>query len=212
MARDYQYKQSAKMTSAWPEARAPDKRDLKAAFRHIPISPCDYWLLLFEWNGQFFVDMFLPFGLRTAPRIFNLFAEALHWIFETLHEWNVTHYLDDFLFVFPPNTDITAISAQFDHVLAEFGLTKAVEKDSDGCVIVHLGFEFDSKNMQVRLPPNKKQRALDAVNALLSSSTVTYAMLETTLGFLSHCCQVVPLGRPFRRNLFSQICRSNSRP
>ena len=187
------------------------KRDLKAAFRHVPINPCDYWLLLFEWNGQFFVDMFLPFGLRTAPRIFNLFAEALHWIFETLHEWNVTHYLDDFLFVFPPNTDITAISAQFDHVLAEFGLTKASEKDSDGCVVVHLGFEFDSENMQVRLPPNKKQRALDAVNILLSSSTVTYTMLETTLGFLSHCCQVIPLGRPFLRNLFSQICRSNSR-
>jgi hypothetical protein len=54
------------------------KRDLKAAFRHIPINPYDYWLLLFEWNGQFFVDTFLPFGLRTAPRIFNLFAEALH--------------------------------------------------------------------------------------------------------------------------------------
>ena len=187
------------------------KRDLKAAFRHIPISPCDYWLLLFEWNGQFFVDMFLPFGLRTAPRIFNLFAEALHWVFETLHEWNVTHYLDDFLFVFPPHTDITAISHQFDDVLMEFGLTKATEKDSDGCIVVHLGFEFDSRNMQVRLPPNKKQRALNAVNALLTASTVTLPMLETTLGFLSHCCQVVPIGRPFLRNLFSQICRRNSR-
>src|SRR5277367_1383974 len=116
------------------------KRDLKAAFRHVPINPCDYWLLVFEWNGQFYVDMFLPFGLRTAPRIFNLFAEALHWVLDTLFEWNVTHYLDDFLFVFPPGTDITALSAQFDKVLGKFGLTKAVEKDSDGCVIVHLGF------------------------------------------------------------------------
>lgn len=187
------------------------KRDLKAAFRHIPINPCDYWLLLFEWNGQFFVDMFLPFGLRTAPRIFNLFAEALHWIFETLYEWNVTHYLDDFLFVFPPHTEISSISAQFDDVLAEFGLTKAKEKDLNGCVVVHLGFEFDSELMQVRLPPNKKQRALDAIRALLLPSTVTLSALETTLGFLSHCCQVVPLGRPFLRNLFSQICRSSSR-
>jgi len=103
------------------------------------------------------VDIFLTFDLRTAPRIFNLFAEALHWIFETLHEWNVTHYLDDFLFVFPPNTDITAIVVQFDDVLVEFGLTKATEKDSDDCVIMHLGFEFDFKNMQIHLPPNKKQ-------------------------------------------------------
>src|SRR5437667_8040899 len=109
------------------------KRDLKTAFRHVPISPCDYWLLVFEWNGQFFVDMFLPLGLRTAPRIFNLFAEVLHWVFETLKEWNVTHYLDDFLVVFPANTDITSYSQQFDDILETFGLSKATEKDSQGC-------------------------------------------------------------------------------
>jgi len=187
------------------------KRDLKTAFRHVPINPCDYWLLLFEWEGKFYVDMFLPFGLRTAPRIFNLFAEALHWVFETLYEWNVTHYLDDFLFVFPPGTDIVTTSIDFDQVLTKFGLSKAIDKDSDGSVVVHLGFEFDSNKMQVRLPQNKKQRALDAVNLLLSSSRVHLSTLDSTLGFLSHCCQVVPLGRPFLRNLFSLLCRRDSR-
>ena len=29
------------------------KRDIKSAFRHIPTNPCDYWLLLFEWQGSF---------------------------------------------------------------------------------------------------------------------------------------------------------------
>ena len=182
------------------------KRDLKSAFRHVPINPCDYWLLLFEWQGKFYVDMFLPFGLRTAPRIFNLFAEALHWVLATLNEWNVTHYLDDFLFVFPPGTDIAPFSAEFDRILNEFGLSKAAEKDSDGCVVIHLGFEFDSVKMLVTLPPNKKQRAVDAVNSLLSSPTITLNELESTLGFLSHCCQVVPLGRPFLRQLFSLLC------
>jgi len=185
------------------------KRDLKSAFRHIPIDPCDYWLLLFEWQGKFYVDMFLPFGLRTAPRIFNLFAEALHWIFDTLHEWNVTHYLDDFLFVFPPGTDLSPYSLQFDQVLSSFGLSKAVEKDSNGCVVIHLGFEFNSNTMEVTLPPNKKQRAVDAVNFLLSSSSVSFSVLQNTLGFLSHCCQVVPLGRPFLRNLFSLLNYGN---
>ena len=103
------------------------------------------------------MDIFLSFDLYTTPRIFNLFAEALHWIFEILHEWNVIYYLDDFLFIFSSNTDIIAISAQFDHVLAEFDLTKVIEKNSDDCVIMHLGFEFDSKNMQIHLLSNKKQ-------------------------------------------------------
>ena len=142
----------------------------------------------------------------TAPQIFNLFAEVLHWIFETLEEWNITHYLDDFLFVFPPSTDVKEYSTEFDRILSEFGLTKAAEKDSDGCVVVHLGFEFDSIQMQVTLPPNKKQRAIDAVESLLSVSTVSLNALESALGFLSYYCQVVPLGRPFLRQLFSLLC------
>jgi hypothetical protein len=105
------------------------KRDLKAAFQHIPINPCDYWLLLFEREGRFFVDVFLPFGLCTALWIFNLFAEALHWVFETLYKWNSTHYLDDFLFGLPPGTEISKVSAQFDDVLYEFGFSKAAEMD-----------------------------------------------------------------------------------
>ena len=132
--------------------------------------------------------MFLPFGLCTAPRIFNYFAEALHWVLETLKEWNVTHYLDDFLVVFPANTNITSYSQQFDDILETFSLSKATEKDSQGCTVIHLSFEFDSINMEVRLPANKKTRALKSVQSLLSAKHVTFSDLEHSLGFLSHCC------------------------
>ena len=187
------------------------KRDLKSAFRHIPVSHHDHWLLIFEWDGKFFVDMFLPFGLRTAPRIFNLFSEALHWVFETLYCWNVTHYLDDFLFVFPPSSKTDQKSATFDHVLSTMGLTKAPEKDATGMTVTHLGFELDSENMEVRLPLNKKLRALHAIQALTTSSSVSLRELDETLGFLSHCCQVVPLGRPFLRRLFTLLRRNTKR-
>ena len=155
--------------------------------------------------------MFLPFGLRTAPRIFNYFAEALHWVLETLKEWNVTHYLDNFLVVFPANTDITLYSQQFDDILEMFGISKATEKDSQGCTVIHLGFEFDSINMEVRLPANKKTRALKSVQSLLSTKHVTFSDLEHSLGFLSHCCQVVPLGRPFLRSLFALLHHNQNR-
>ncbi len=184
------------------------KRDLKSAFRHIPVSACDHWLLIFEWEGKYYVDMFLPFGLRTSPRIFNLFSEAVHWILETLHGWQLTHYLDDFFAVFPPGTDITPHSEQFDKILDTIGLFKAPEKDANGTVVTHLGFEFDSMNMEVRLPSNKKLRALRAVQHLMNASSVSFAALEEVLGFLSHCCQVVPLGRPFLRRLFSLLRRN----
>ena len=61
------------------------KRDLKSAFRYVPVSWLDQWCLIFEWKGQYYMELFLPFGLRTSPRIFNLFSEAIHWILETVH-------------------------------------------------------------------------------------------------------------------------------
>ena len=64
----------------------------------------------------------------------------------------------------------------------------------------------------VRLPHNKKLRALRAVHHLLTAHSVTYAALEEVLGFLSHCCQVIPLGRPFLRGLFALLRRNKRRP
>jgi hypothetical protein len=72
-----------------------------------------------------------------------------------------------------------------------------------GTTVTHLGFVIDSMAMEVRLPPNKAQRARDAVEHLIAAKSTTTGRLDEILGFLSHCSQVVPLGRPFLRSLFS---------
>jgi hypothetical protein len=42
------------------------KRDLEDAFRHVPVSVFDWPLLGFQWEGTFYAEQFLPFGLRTS--------------------------------------------------------------------------------------------------------------------------------------------------
>ena len=86
------------------------KRDLKSAFRYVPVSPYDRWLLMYEWEGQIHIELFLPFGLRTAPIIFNLFSEAIHWIMQ-LKGYNLCHYIDDFLLVLSPEPEKIQIAA-----------------------------------------------------------------------------------------------------
>ncbi|KAG9223322.1 hypothetical protein CCMSSC00406_0010313 [Pleurotus cornucopiae] len=54
------------------------KLDLKDAFRHIPLSAQDRYLIGCVWEGELYYYTVLIFGLRSAPYIFNLFAEALH--------------------------------------------------------------------------------------------------------------------------------------
>ena len=72
------------------------KIDVKSAFRLLPVHPADHHLLAMKWKKQLFIDTCLPFGLRSAPRLFNILADLLSWILEHQHVTPVMHYLDDF--------------------------------------------------------------------------------------------------------------------
>ena len=43
------------------------KFDVESAYRIIPIHLNDRYLLGMQWQGNYFVDMALPFGLRSVP-------------------------------------------------------------------------------------------------------------------------------------------------
>ena len=70
------------------------KFDVEAAYRNIAVHPEDRYLLGMKWRGQFFVDLALPFGLRSAPHIFNSVAELVEWIIRNKHNVpDLLHYL-----------------------------------------------------------------------------------------------------------------------
>ncbi len=56
------------------------KFDVKGAFRTVLVHPGDRRLLGMSWEGQVYVDKVLPFGLRSAPKLYNAVADALLWI------------------------------------------------------------------------------------------------------------------------------------
>ena len=55
------------------------KVDIKSAYRIMPVHPEDRPLLGMQWKGELYVDTCLPFGLRSAPRIFTAVADMLEW-------------------------------------------------------------------------------------------------------------------------------------
>lgn len=46
----------------------------------VPVHPDDRPLLGMSFQGRQFADATLPFGLRSAPKIFNALADAMLWI------------------------------------------------------------------------------------------------------------------------------------
>ncbi len=80
------------------------KVDVEAAYRLVPVHPQDRLLQRVQWKGRVYVDPMLPFGLRSAPKIFNAIADALEW---TLRQQGIRyceHYLDDFILLGSPDT------------------------------------------------------------------------------------------------------------
>ena len=56
------------------------KIDISSVFRIIPVHPSDCHLLSMKWKNQAFIDNQLPFSLKSAPMLFNAYADALEWI------------------------------------------------------------------------------------------------------------------------------------
>ena len=72
------------------------KIDVKSAYRIVPVHPADRPLLGMMFDGMEYADATLPFGLRSAPKIFNALADALLWILRAHGVSHLMHYLDDF--------------------------------------------------------------------------------------------------------------------
>ena len=71
---------AAKMIAQKGNGSLLAKVDIKHAYQNIPIHPDDRWLFGMVWEGVLFVDTALPFGLRSAPKLFNAVADAVEWI------------------------------------------------------------------------------------------------------------------------------------
>ena len=56
------------------------KIDIKSAFRLLPVHQADRHLLGMRWKDQIYIDHCIPFGLRSAPKLFNILADLLAWI------------------------------------------------------------------------------------------------------------------------------------
>ena len=107
-----------------------------------------------SWNKEIYLDKQLPFGLRSAPILFNAYADALEWILRERGVGTVIHYLDDFLLIGSPNS--TECQTFLDIVIAtcsELGVPLATDKiEGPSTSLSFLGIELDSSTLQARLP------------------------------------------------------------
>lgn len=169
--------------------------DIQDAYFLLSVDKNDRKMLRFRWGPQLYEFNVLPFGLCTAPFVFTKLMKP---ILEYLRSSGLlsVNYLDDFLCVgssyeeclFNVNTTCT--------ILQSLGFIinnkKSVLIPKNVCKF--LGFVFNTKDMTISLPDEKKQRILNKVSALMCKNKCTIRYFAEFIGLLTSACPAVSYG------------------
>ncbi len=189
------------------------KIDIKSAYRIVPIHPDDRWLLGMTWEGHVFVDATLPFGLRSAPKIFTAIADGAEWVARARGANNILHYLDDFFLTGATSSDECRVAMQtLLQVFEDLGVPVAQEKlEGQTTCLTFLGLEIDSSTMQLRLPTEKLAALQVLIQSWLHRQSRTRRELESLVGSLYFACLVVRSGKTFLRRVFELLSIARKR-
>ena len=181
------------------------KLDLESAYRVVPVHPDDRPLLGMEWKDLIYVDAALPFGLRSAPKIFNALADGLMWIMKHRGITAVIHYLDDYLLFGDPGSHECAEALSLAlRLCSGLGVPVAVHKlEGPATVLTFLGILLDTLKLEIRLPDDKLFRLKALFRSWRMKKCCTKRELLSLIGQLQHACRVVPPGRSFLRRMIT---------
>ena len=183
------------------------KVDVQSAYRNVPIHPEDRWLMGMLWEGGLYIDTALPFGLRSAPKIFTAIADAVEWISRQEGVDFILHYMDNFLVVGSPGSrecrdSLTTLLSVFNWL----GLPVAMEKlEGPQSHLTFLGFELDATALVIWIPPEKLTELQLLIWSWVGRKSCAKRELESLVGKLGHAARVVAPGRTFMRRMFELL-------
>lgn len=117
------------------------------------------------------------FGACSAPYIFNLFTEALHWILQHHLPAFIHHYLDDFLQIFAPHIPLNEVHAalEWTHSLSKSLGLRFQDSKAEGPMtcLEFLGIELNSQAMEAHLLTLKLKYLSDLLSQWRSKTHCT---------------------------------------
>ena len=185
------------------------KIDVKSAFRLLPVHPADRHLLGMEWQGGIYIDTCLPFGLRSAPKLFNVLAELLSWMVRQQNVSFLIHYLDDFITMGPPSLSICQNNLDtIIHICNYLGVPLAFEKvERPSTTLPFLSITLNTMKMEARLPEGKLGKLKDKVAQWVTYKKVTKRAILSLVGSLQHATKVVHCGRAFLFRMYAAAAK-----
>jgi ribonuclease HI len=166
--------------------------DITKAFHHIRVGEGLRPFLCTEYNGQCVQYLAMPFGLKSAPRVFSKIIH--HCISIARRQWpqlTFIQYMDDVLVLALQRTDLDQSVPQFIQFLKDLGWLISDKKSKlipTQC-FQYLGWQWSTINMNVRLTTEKNNALKKAVRQWISYANqnriVPVRALASVIGRLS---------------------------
>ena len=143
------------------------------------------------------------------PKLFNVLADLLEWILLSQGVPVLMHYLDNYLTMGPPNTEICNQSLQrLIDVCAMLGIPLAAEKvEGPSATIEFLGIQLDTVRMEARLSTEKLTRICTVIQDWRLKRNATKREILFLVGLLQHAAKAVRPGRIFVRRMYSKAAK-----
>ena len=179
------------------------KIDIQHAYRNVPVHRDDRALLGMVWQGKLYIDTVLPFGLRSAPKIFSAIADALEWVLTKYGVTFILHYLDDYLTTGKPESKECQQNLEtIQKVCNHLGVPLKLEKiEGPTTSLVFLGILIDTTKMELRLPDGKLSELRGLIMQWKMKKSCTKRELLSLIGKLAHAAKIVKPGRTFLRRM-----------
>ena len=182
------------------------KRELKQAYRQIPVDPGDLHLLGWSWNDSIYIDRVLPMGLRSSALMCQRLTDAIAYIMKS-RGFSVVNYLDDFGGCESLSRAWLAYE-ELKTLLNQAGLVESQEKacppDTN---MVFLGILLNTVDLTLQVPKDKLEETKTLALSWKEKMIMTRKELESLIGKLNFLAICVRPGRVFISCLLNVLRR-----
>jgi len=179
--------------------------DLRTAYRWIPIHPDDWDIQSFLFEGKYYQDRFLSFGLKIAPFVFQKITSSIQDILTQMGLLVIT-YLDEFLIIAPDYQTCLKQTRIAIQLLQNLGFVLNHKKALlPTQIIPFLGFILNSIKMEVSIDKERIQKLKTTLNSIINKEPLLIHNMKSIVGKLQFAAQVVFGGRTFLRRCHSSI-------
>ena len=173
------------------------KIDLSRAYCQLRSDPLDWPLQGISWEGQHYVDVAIPFGLRHGASACQRTSEAAGQVSAARYGSKMFAYVDD-----------TAGGAVKEKAEAHYkgllvtmdtlGLEVALAKcQAPSYIMLRVGVHFNSLTMTMSIDPDRVSEAIQQCKEFLALTKVTLHQLQKLLGKLFHAMKCTESARVF---------------